>query len=145
MDFMQEHTLDAAKSREVYHACKQKMAQKQCYINIFHAAMHFSEKLVSGEWRVAYGYYSVSGFPKLLARHCFFLAEDGKVIDPTLFTRWDIDWNPDYFIMKVFDSYRDYLHAVNKADGYPDLQDTLLPLERQAFAWAAERGYALCG
>lgn len=98
-----------------------------------------------GVWKIAYGYFSITGFDKLLARHCFFLDEEDRVIDPTLFARSDIARNPDYYVMKVFSTYSDYLHAINNENGYPDLCRALRPLEQQVYNWAAEHGFALCG
>lgn len=142
---MEKHSLNIEMSKTVYRACRKQIVQKQCYLNIFHAAMHYSEKVTSGEWKIAYGYFSITGFDKLLARHCFFLDEEDRVIDPTLFARSDIARNPDYYVMKVFSTYSDYLHALNEADGYPDLCRTLRPLEQQVYLWASEHGFALCG
>lgn len=142
---MQQVTLNAEKSRELYQKTPKHYGVRECYTNIFRAITDNISKAFAGDWKVAYGYYSIGEFPNLLARHCFILDEENHVIDPTIFAQEKIDLSHSYFVMYVFSSFNAYLDVL-KEEGYrPGLVRYLQPYEQEAHTWAREHNYYLYG
>lgn len=84
------------KSKEIYESCKQNIAIKECYNNVFNVVTDYIGKFRNGEWQVAYGYVeTMAGF---YCRHCFIIDENNKVIDPTIHTNTD----PNYSIIAEY-------------------------------------------
>lgn len=82
---MNPFQLNLAATTDILSKFKSKVAQKQCYANVFHVAISCMQKLTSGEWRIAYGF--VFSTQNIYVRHAFFLDQNDKVIDPTPFSR----------------------------------------------------------
>lgn len=129
------------------------IAPKQCYQNVMKLSLCYPEKLVSGEWRVCYGYMD-GGTEGLLIQHCFILDKDGRVLDPTIFAarkavreHWGIDGSglpKFYYEMHTYGEYGDYLRALTLEQKYA-LEKTLREKEELAAEWAAKEGFLLMG
>lgn len=143
MDFMQCLPLNAERSKAVFDSCSKYVKVKECYINVYRVACTFFENMRFGEWRVAYGYMTSS--IGLLIRHCFLIDENNAVIDPTLFAQDTVDDDRSYYVMKVYDTFSEYLNAVEKEDNYPALSRTLRPYDERAHTWGRENSFYLCG
>lgn len=143
---MQQHTLNLQKSIEIFNECRHCIQPRQCYTNINWIVSTNIEEFISGQWRVAYGYYlATPKIPNLLARHCFVLDENNTVIDPTLLTTHEVndnlaDWK--YFSMKIFDNFKEYLEAL-VIEQYASLDKTLRQHDLNAWEWAKTNNYLL--
>lgn len=121
-----KYTFDYETSKAVYERNKGVITPQMCYNNVFQVIVNEFWKNRKNNWKVAYGYFSLDDENKLYARHCFIL--DGTtVIDPTV-----IAYNEgkekarDYLVFKVFDTYEEYINALENEEGhYPALEHTL--------------------
>lgn len=144
--FMKKVMLNAEQSKAVFDRKPSLYKPKECYANIYRAATEFNDEISSGKWKIAYGYYDVSCCsPILLARHCFFLNENNEVIDPTVFTRKENNLNHTYYVMYVFQNWKNYFSAIIEEMYYPALEKYLNSQTKLAYQWAAQNGYILCG
>lgn len=134
---MVKHLLDLEQSKAVYEYCKQHIEIKHCYNNIFEVVTDYISKFRSGEWKVAYGYVEVMA--GLYCRHCFIINENGKVIDPTIFTQSD-QRDREYYVMTAFDDVDEYFSAIENEDYMPALERYLHESDQQAQKWALENG-----
>lgn len=140
---MQKAALDPQKSKSLYLQHPRQYKAKECYANVYRAITDNFSKVNSGKWKIAYGFYTISDLPNLLGRHCFFLDEDDKVIDPTIFTHAAPNLNHQYYVFYIFDSIKDYYSEVEKADYHPALLSFLRPYEEKAHLWAKIHDYIL--
>lgn len=140
---MRKHELDVEQSKAVYEYCKSRLAMKECYNNVFNVVTDYISNFRSGKWYVAYGYVTV--FENVMCRHCFIIAENGKVIDPTIFTTPHLDTDRQYITMKIFDDIDEYFDEIEKADYYPALDMYMRKYTVQAEKWAIENGFILTG
>lgn len=138
---MREYQLDVEKSKDVFGKCERHIRLKHCYNNVFEVVTDYMTTFRSGEWKVAYGYVSVMA--NVFCRHCFVVDQNGKAIDPTIFTNTDPDFQRQYFAMKIFDDVDVYLDAIESEDYMPALGKYLRDDEKQAHEWANEKGYVL--
>lgn len=145
IQLMQPAVLDFEKSQALYKERPRRYQARQCYTNIYRAITDHIDKMRSGEWKVAYGYYAKADFPQLLFRHCFILDSDGHVIDPTICTHPDPHIEHSYYVLFCFDSYSEYLRTIEEANYYPDLDKHFHALSQPAWNWARSNGYHLCG
>ena len=145
---MERYKLDIDTSRSVYKTHARQMKLRQCYKNVSYILDREFKKFTSGEWKIAYGYYTVTiDFPNLLARHCFILTDKNTVIDPTIMihkTNIDELVNREYFVMKRFDDIREYYAAIVSEECY-DLCHLLKKEDTDAFIWAGMNGYGIIG
>ena len=86
----------------------------------------------------------MSVFSPVLCRHCFIIDENGKVIDPTIFTG-SKSTEREYYAMKVFEDVDDYFEAIEQAEYYPALDIYLREENKQAYKWAEQNGFILTG
>lgn len=142
---MKKHELNIPLSREIATKYNKVLRVRECYQNIARCADAYLPSFTTGKWKIAYGYYTASPkIPHLLARHCFILDENDCVVDPTIMLRHEDSElsGYEYFVMKSFDDYKDYLRAIIR-DRYYDMTKTLLPYDRRATIWANQNGYLL--
>lgn len=139
---MIKYLLDVEQSKAVYNDCKPLLQMKMCYNNVFQVTTEYISKFRAGEWKVAYGYMTV--IENVLCRHCFIIGENGKVIDPTIFTGSGIT-EREYYTMKVFDDIDSYFEAIENENYYPALDRYLAEQNKQANAWANKNGFILTG
>lgn len=143
---MEKHRIDIEESKRVHDKHSKYIQIRQCYSNIAHILNKNLDKFISGQWKIAYGYYSVShNIPNLLARHCFIIDENNSVIDPTVIIRHPNDdelkdW--EYFTFKIFTDIREYF-SMTIDEQYYDLSKSLRHLEQEALKWGYENGYGL--
>lgn len=137
--------LDPKKSKALYSAKPKYYAAWECYLNIYHAITDNISKMRDEEWKIAYGYYDVAGFPGLLARHCFILDSDNNVIDPTVFTYDPVNLDHKYYPLFTFDTFSSYLKALEEEGFMPDMNIRYRELEKDAWIQAQEHGYILIG
>lgn len=140
-----EYKMNVEKSREVFEDCSDFIEMKRCYNNVFDLIMRYHEKFKSGEWRIAYGYYTA--VQNLMARHCFILTSEDEVIDPTVIATptFDPDKEKSYVTFKVFGSVSDYMRALERNDNMPDLYGVFNDLEAKAHEWATSKQLILMG
>lgn len=141
------HKFNAELSREVYEHCKKVLEMKMCYNNVFNIVsdFHYSHNFRDGgEWKIAYGYYSI--FDRFYARHCFIVNNKNEVIDATVFTQSEnVQKERDYFSFKVFNNYDEYEKALWENDREPALYRVLRKEEAKTFVWANKNGITLIG
>ena len=140
---MNKYTLDVEKSKEVYEYFQEQMQLKMCYNNVYSVFEYSIATFRTGKWKIAYGY--VSSIENILCRHCFIIDENGKVIDPTLFTQTIVNTEREYYVFKIYDDVDEYLDAIVQNDYYVGLERVLRKEERQAHEWALNNGYFLAG
>lgn len=140
---MRKYELDAEKSKSVFDYCKHALLVKECYNNVFKVFDCCNGNFYDGKWKVAYGY--VSSVRNILCRHCFIIDENGKAIDPTIYTQNKARTDREYYAFKVFDDVEEYLNAIEKNNLYPALDRVLQNEEKQAHEWALDNGYFLAG
>lgn len=138
------YKMNYEESKKVYEECSDCIEMKNCYNNIFNVMFHNGEKFRSGEWKIAYGYYTA--IDNLMARHCFIVANGSEVIDPTVFTQSKQDKERLYMSYKEFEDLEEYLDALDKDDRQPALYDYMRRIEMEvALPWAKENGFILMG
>ena len=145
---MEQYKLDVETSRALHKKHARLMELRQCYKNVSCILDHEFKKFTSGEWKIAYGYYTVTvDIPQLLARHCFILTNQNTVIDPTIMIH-ETDMNElasrEYFVMKTFDDIKEYYGALVSEECY-DLCHLLQKQDMDAFIWAGLNGYGIIG
>lgn len=116
--------VNEAASKAVYKACQEDILPKQCYNNVFNVVSRYSSfyhHFQEGNWKVTYGYIELMPGSNLYGRHCFFLAEDGRVIDPTLYALKTPHVERDYIPFLTFPQLTDYLEAIEQNKYNPDL------------------------
>lgn len=145
-DAMTKHEFNLKESRNLFAKHRDILQKRECYQNISRIVGRQLDLFSSGKWKVAYGYYTTSPkVPHILARHCFIIDENNQVIDPTVLLNHDNNdelkiW--EYFTIKIFKYYSDYLHAL-VSEEYYDLTKTLRPYDQQAILWSRQNGYWL--
>lgn len=117
---------------------------KMCYNNVFNIASDFRyfNKFETGEWKVAYGYYSIFG--NFYARHCFIVTDNNEVIDATIFTQSE-EKERDYISFKIFDNFSTYTEALWEGNREPALYRLLVEDEKNAHTWAIDNCIVLMG
>ena len=139
---MKEYKINIDKSKEVFNKCKSHIAIKECYNNVFRVSTDYSKNFNNNKWRVTYGYMTVT--VNLLCRHCFIIDENNEVIDPTILLTFKGE-APQYFAMKIFDNYNEYLSAIERERRFPALNFYLRNEDFQAEKWAQKNNYILIG
>ena len=140
---MRNLQLDIETSKEVYDYFKSQIKVKECYNNVFNIFTLSPKTFRDGKWKIAFGYTEV--MPLLYCRHCFIIGENGKVIDPTIYTQSNPQLNRDYYVMAVFDDTDEYLNAIESDDLMPALDKHLRVQDKQAQEWAKENGMIFIG
>ena len=136
---MLNYSLDIEKSKEVYEYFKDNLKIKECYNNVFNIFTLCPKTFRGGKWKIAYGYVSV--LANLYCRHCFIIDNEGKVIDPTIFTSTEPNTQREYFVMATFNNTDEYLNAIENDNYMPALENYLRDKDKQAYEWANEKGY----
>ena len=124
---MRTHKLNLETSKSVYESCKDKIALKQCYFNVFCVTDNYTENFKSGKWKVAYGFLHC--FDDLYVRHCYILDEHDRVIDPTLMIRNSIP-EKDYITFFIAE-YNEYIDMILENHCFPDLVMALKKKENE--------------
>lgn len=139
-----EYKMNLEKSLEVYNECDF-IKMKHCYNNVFNMIFPYHEQFKSGEWRIAYGYYTA--IEGLMARHCFILTSEDEVIDPTILATdtFDPEKEKVYVAFKVFGSIKEYLDVLADNDREPALFNVYYDLEMKANEWAKQKQVFLMG
>lgn len=121
-----KYIFDYETSKAVYERNKKYVEQKMCYNNIFHVITNEMRHCKENNWKVAYGYISIDDDNRLYARHCFLL-DGNNVIDPTIIVNHEgEETHREYLVFKVFDTYKEYINAIEHEKGYyPALENTL--------------------
>ncbi|MGE6347867.1 hypothetical protein ACQKIY_25665 [Bacillus mycoides] len=119
-----------------------RIQKKMCYNNVFNVVSFVDNKFYSGEWRVAYGYWTA--IDGIMARHCYIVDNDNKVIDPTapFSTTKDIK-NVDYLTFKVFEDADEYLELLWANNREPALYRAFLEEEKKAHEYAMKNSLIL--
>jgi hypothetical protein len=118
-------TLDKELSMQLFNSHQDVLLPNHCYNNVFSMTHQHGHKFVTGEWKIAYGYWSI--MDKLMARHCFILEGD-TVIDPTYGFR--TSGESEYIAFKVLE-FGEYLDLLTEADGQPALYGAFWKLENE--------------
>lgn len=140
---MNHFRLNLTATTDILSQFKSKVAQKQCYANVFHVVTSCMRKFTSGEWRIAYGF--VFSTQNIFVRHAFILDQNDTVIDPTPFSRKKDREQEQYFVFKTFGTVSEYLDAINQEGGYPALSRFLRVEEQKLQQWGYENGYLFIG
>lgn len=142
-----KHTLNLDLSRVVYDTCQNEIKTKECYINIYKTIDYFRERYDSGEWKIAYGYFTVMPSTHLMARHCFIVNDKGEAIDPTLLKLHSLEDGAgrEYISFAIFKTLDTYLESVSKNQQVPDLIKPLKKMDNHAFLWAYQNKRLLIG
>ena len=109
------YKIDYELSRTYYNKYEQLVKPKLCYNNTFNIATRLYQDF--SNWRVAFGAWSFPGSDTTFTLHCF-LIYDGKIVDPTAFSRNSGDTNPeevDYLIFKTFE-INEYIDLATKCN-----------------------------
>ncbi|WP_168898374.1 hypothetical protein [Bacillus sp. ISTL8] len=119
-----------------------RIEKKMCYNNVFNVVSYVDDKFHSGEWRVAYGYWTA--IDGIMARHCYIVDKDNRVIDPTapFSTTKDIR-NVDYLTFKIFEDADEYLELLWEHDREPALYKAFLEEEKKAHEHAMKNNLIL--
>lgn len=136
---MLNYSLDIEKSKEVYEYFKDNLKIKACYNNVFNIFTLCPKTFREGKWKIAYGYVSV--LANLYCRHCFIVDNEGKVIDPTIYTSSEPNTQREYYVMATFNNTDEYLNAIENDNYMPALENYLRDKDKQAYEWANEKGY----
>lgn len=139
---MIKYLLDIEQSKAVYNYCKPHLQKKMCYNNVFNVVTEYISKFRAGQYKVSYGYMTV--FDNVLCRHCFIINENGKVIDPTIFTGSQ-STEREYYAMKTFEDVDSYFEAIETDHYYPALERYLAEENKNAYKWAEQNGFILTG
>ncbi len=125
-----KYVFDYEQSKALFDKYKSIVEPKMCYNNIYHVACYEVGRIKNNKFKVAYGYISLNEEKTLYARHCFFVS-DNTVIDPTIIANHkDNNECYDYLVFKVFDSYEEYIRAIESEENhYPALDNTLRRLD----------------
>lgn len=144
---MKKHEFNYEDSLMVYKACSQHIEPKDCYRNVFKTISFFSEKFYSGEWKFAYGFFSVLPNELLITRHCFIVDKLGEAIAPSLIVIENYKENEprEYFSFIIFNTLDEYLDAVEKNQHIPDLLKTLKKYERIVEQKLTKEGFFVIG
>ncbi|HDR7263652.1 hypothetical protein [Bacillus sp. CH_203] len=128
-----EHKINIELTEEVYGECSHAIQQKMCYNNVFNVMGYYMDKFKSGEWKVAYGYYTaVDG---IMARHAFIVdIATGDAIDPTAPT---LSNGYDYrkYLSFVILEKDEYLDLIGNEDREPALYKSLREQDTEAQEW----------
>lgn len=114
------------KSVELYNRNKEVIESKHCYNNVFNAMNHDDdvlEKLLKGEWKIAYCYFKVFNNQNVYVRHaCFLDVLSNEMIDPTvtLLSTFKARQSLEYRLIHAFD-YDEYIKAINLYQNEPAL------------------------
>lgn len=133
----------------MFENCKESIAIKECFNNVFNVVMNYSGEFHQGNWKVAYGYYpvSVKGTDGMYAKHCFIVNQDNDVIDPTIILqRWrKLDKDTEYISHTIFE-LEDYINALESENGQPALYNYLYKTElNEMLPWSKENNIILIG
>lgn len=144
---MKKHVFNYDQSLLVYKACNQHLQPKDCYRNVFKTISFFSEKFHSGEWKIAYGFFSVLPNELLITRHCFLVNEAGEAIDPSLIVveNYKVNEPREYFSFTIFNSLDEYLDVIEKNLHVPDLLKALQKHERIVEQKLRKEGFFVIG
>lgn len=141
---MKMHRLDLETSRKVYQKLSKRIEPKLCYNNVFNMVSAYQGEFMDGRWKVSYGY--VRTLPNVYCRHCFVLdTESGLIIDPTVLSTGNPTEERDYYIMKAFDSFGEYISAIGKEHNLPALEHYLKNEDINACKLAFENGLLFIG
>lgn len=102
---MKEYKLDYDLSKEMYDKHKLLVKQKECYNNIakISIAMQYLDNY-NENIKIAFGAWQIFDDSKqVYARHCFFLLDNEKVIDPTCFVVSNKINDRSYLVFKTYD------------------------------------------
>ncbi|HDR7066887.1 TPA: hypothetical protein QCW42_003993 [Bacillus cereus] len=118
------------------------LEKKMCYNNVFNVLSYHTGKFRSGEWRVAYGYWTA--IDGIMARHCYIVDKDNNVIDPTapLSTDENVK-DKKYLTFKIIDGLDSYLDLINEHDREPALYRAFLEEEKEAHEYAMKNNLIL--
>lgn len=113
-----------------------------CYNNVFNVISFVNNKFRNGEWRVAYGYWTA--IDGIMARHCYIVDKDNRVIDPTApFSTAENVKEKKYLTFKVFDDADEYLDLLWEHDKEPALYKALAEEEKEAHEYAMKNNLIL--
>lgn len=85
------------------------------------------EKIIKGDWKIAYGYFKVFDNKNVYVRHCCFLdVLSAEMIDPTitLLSTFKARQELKYWLIRAFD-YEEYINVINKHYRTPALNEYL--------------------
>lgn len=123
---IKDYVLDKERSLEMFETHRKALNQGACYNNVFSLCNEYD--MVRGTMKVAYGYWSA--FPGIMARHCFFVTDDKKILDPTFGFRSNKEDEVSYWIFAILD-FRDYLDMLREDDLQPGLHAALWEREKE--------------
>ncbi|KEK23927.1 hypothetical protein [Bacillus gaemokensis] len=137
-----EHKINIELTEEVYETCSHAIQTKMCYNNVFNVMGYFMDKFRSGEWKVAYGYYTV--IENIMARHAFIVVtETGDAIDPTAPTLSSGYEDRKYISFALLD-VDEYLDLIGKEDREPALYMSLREKDKEAQEWGRGQNLFMC-
>jgi hypothetical protein len=138
MMVIKDYVLDEELSMEMFERHRSVLNQGACYNNVFNLCGEY-ELVRLGVMRVAYGYWTA--IPGIMARHCFFVTDDKKIIDPTYAFRSNKE-NVEYWIFAVLE-FRDYLDKIRDENLDPALHYTLREPDHKLIQESFQEGIML--
>lgn len=144
-----KYELDREESNKLYAIYRDVVKMKECYNNIFNIVSgHYAEyrsRIISGDWKVAYGYINVLPDSPLYTRHCFFVTKEGYAVDPTIVMLEDSEMDFKHMSFWVLDNADDYLEAITDNDLTPDLMRLTRKQEQRIIQELMEQGLIIIG
>lgn len=119
-----------ARSVELYNRNKEVVERKYCYNNVFNIMNYDDEvfqKIIKGEWKIAYCYFKVFDDKNVYVRHaCFLDVLSNEMIDPTItpLSTFKTRQRLEYRLLHAFD-YEEYMEAINTYHNEPALTEYL--------------------
>ncbi|GAB6253593.1 hypothetical protein BCSAG_49110 [Bacillus cereus] len=137
-----EHSINVELTEEVYERCSHAIQQKMCYNNVFAVMGYYMDKFRSGEWKVAYGYFTA--VERIMARHAFIVdMETGEAIDPTAPTLSHGYKDREYLSFAIL-GIDEYLELIGKEDREPALYKSLREQDAEAQLWGMKNNTIMC-
>ncbi|HHB2481340.1 TPA: hypothetical protein ACORDH_002791 [Bacillus cereus] len=133
--------LNYEESARVHKENESRLQKNMCYNNVFNVMTFNNDKFDNGEWRVAYGYWTV--VDGVMARHCYIVDRDKNVIDPTALLSEKNMEKVKYLTFKIFEDMDDYLNLIWEHDREPALYQAFPKEEEEAHKYAMQNSLIL--
>lgn len=118
------------RSIELHNRNREHIEQKMCYNNTFNIMScddDVLDKVITGEWKIAYCFFKVFDSENIYVRHCCFLdAVSDEMIDATvtLLSSFETRQSLEYRLIHAFD-YHEYIDALKTYHREPALEEFL--------------------
>ena len=117
-------------SVDLYNRNKEVVEPKYCYNNVFNVMNYDDEvfqKIIKGEWKIAYCYFKVFDDKNVYVRHaCFLDVLSNEMIDPTItpLSTFKTRQRLEYRLLHAFD-YEEYTEVMSAHHNEPALFEYL--------------------